>query len=353
MAPVHRGNARHLVGAGLPRKCRPFDSACSGRTDLAIDRWIVTACNGYLGGEVCRALAASRQVVGLARPGRDLGDLENLGVQCRTYEELPQILRPGDVLVHCAGKTGNSGPWEEFERTNVRFSEELYRRAAQGRASCFVYVSSVAAVGYRNRRGREVLDETDPPDLSDGEFYGRSKWAAERRLAGLSREDGMRLVILRPGLIYGRRPAGVPQTWLRRGWIVDPEERVPLVHVDSFLDSLTRVVESRGVRDTFFVVDAEQPTLNELNKLRIELGIIRYHPWRVGRLGFCVLYQVKDLLGRILGRRWPGQPGSWKATLHFHSRRSRYSTDALRKACGWQPALPLAEGLARQAEGRK
>ena len=309
-------------------------------------RWIVTGCNGYLGGQLCRGLHNDGQsVIGLSRPNRNVDSLKRLSVKCRVYEDLPGILKAGDVLVHCAGKTGNTGRWEDFEAVNVAWSVELFALAAKHRIDCFIYVSSVAALGYKNRPERETLDESDEPDLCEGELYGRSKLLAEQQLTKLAEKSDTRLIILRPGLIYGRRPLRRYQSWLRRGCVVDPEERVPLVHIDNFQDAVVKVARTPDTSGTFLVVDNEQPTRRELIDLQIRANILKRRPWRIGRAGFVLLHNSKSLLRRLIGRKVLIQPGYLKAALRFHCRRNLYSTKALRDATGWAPKISLVQGL--------
>src|SRR5680860_321096 len=179
-------------------------------------RYIITGANGYLGSEVCKELARQgEQVVALARPERQLDGLSNAAIACHTYDDLPSIFSKGDVVVHCAGKIGITGAWSDFESVNRDWSVSLFKQAAECGVSCFMYVSSVAALGYKNRREETVLDESAQPRLVKGELYGRSKWLAEQSLQRLTAQGPTRLIILRPGLIYGRRPLAKKQTWLR------------------------------------------------------------------------------------------------------------------------------------------
>ncbi|MCF6286014.1 MAG: NAD(P)-dependent oxidoreductase, partial [Candidatus Hydrogenedentes bacterium] len=238
-------------------------------------KWLVTGANGYLGGEVCRGLQKEDyDVCALARPGHTLDSLEKCGVTCHSYDALPGLMAEGDVFVHCAGKVCDTGLWDDYQQINVDWTLSLYEQAIQRGARCFVYVSSVAALGYSKRQSDIDLDESDEPLLTTGELYGRSKLLAEQALQQRSRTAQTRLVILRPGFIYGRRPLAPSQRWLRRGSIVDPNQRVPLVHVDNFLSALTRTGKDTNASGIFLFVDDEQPMLGELNALKLEYGIL-------------------------------------------------------------------------------
>lgn len=303
--------------------------------------WIITGANGYLGGELCKGLhRRGDRVIGLARAGRSLDLLKDTRISCHIYEDLPSIMSAGDIFVHCAGKVDTTGSWDEFVRINVDWTVSLFEQSARLGARCFIYVSSVAALGYRNRSRDAIIDETSCPDLVEGELYGRSKWLAEQALQERARSFSTRLVILRPGLIYGERPFASSQTWFNRGIIVDPNQRIPLVHIENFVGAVVSIASRPETEGVFFVVDDEQPTVSELNILKIRHGILRYHPWRIGRMGFWLLSATR----RICSRRTV-QKGHVAADYYFYTRRLRYSTEKLRTLVGWVPTINLNDSL--------
>jgi nucleoside-diphosphate-sugar epimerase len=249
------------------------------------------------------------------------------------------------VFVHCAGKVGNSGPWDEFVSVNRDWTESLFNRASECDVSCFIYVSSVAALGYKNRPGNKKLDESSSPVLVEGERYGRSKWLAEQVLQARAQDTSTRLVVLRPGLIYGRRPFGRSQTWLRRGFVVDPDQRIPLVHIDSFIEAVVRVSGHSEANGTFLVVDEEQPTLRDLNALKIQYDFLQFTPWRIGKVGFWLLWLLRSIVRLLRGRAGEVSIADAFAEYYFRTRRLRYSTRKLRSQAGWTPAVSLEEAL--------
>jgi UDP-glucose 4-epimerase len=309
-------------------------------------RWVVTGANGYLGERLCSGLRERRVFVGgVARVGQMPESLQNYGIASYDYEDIPSVLSRGDVLVHCAGLTGGRHKWEDFVHVNVDWPLKLFREAKKCQADCFVYISSIATLGYRNRLDGNRLNEFSDSRLRYAEFYGRSKLLAEQALQKCAINSATRLIILRPGLIYGRRPMAIVGSWFRRGITVDPGQRVPLVHIDSFLDAVIRVVGQRGLRGVFVVVDDEQPRLKELVDARMEVGLQRYKPWYIGRIGFWSLLGIRTVV-RWLRRDCSIVPRGYARTeFDLHVRRLNYDTEKLRSTTGWEPLVSLEEGL--------
>jgi nucleoside-diphosphate-sugar epimerase len=309
-------------------------------------RWIITGANGYLGGELSKSLhRMGKEVCALARAGRSLTSLESMGISCHTYEEFPVIISKGDVVIHCAGKTGTVGTWNEFASVNIDWSLSLFEQAVQNGASCFIYVSSVAAFGYRNRPGDEALNELSKPELVPGELYGRSKLLAEQALQKRACNSETRLIILRPGLIYGRRFFASSQAWLRRGISIDLHQRIPLVHIDNFLDAVIKVVEKSEVQGVYCLVDPDQPTLRRLNALKLQYGILKYQPWFIGKVGFRLLSLARVLVRILRGRSRMVPSGYSFAQYCFQTRQLTYSTQKLQTEAGWTPTVNLDSGL--------
>ncbi len=111
-------------------------------------------------------------------------------------------LRGVDAIIHTAGhahKLERSAE-SEYHRTNVEGTLNLARQAAEAGVRRLVFLSTIKVNGERTAPGRRFR-ESDPPAPEDA--YGRSKWEAERGLAGLARQTGLEIVILRPPLVYG------------------------------------------------------------------------------------------------------------------------------------------------------
>lgn len=312
-----------------------------------IQRWVITGANGYLGGQLCKGLCAKGDnVVGIARPGRSLKHLEACGVVCHTYEDLPAVLSNGDIFIHCAGKVGNLGSLDEFIMVNRDWSLALFDMAADHGVRCFVYMSSVAIFGYKNRVGNGILTEAFVSENVKGEFYGRSKLAAEQALNKRAQSKETGLLIFRPGLIYGHRSFAAKQTWLKRGIVIDSNQCIPLIHMDNLTEAVKAVAVNDKINGVYLAVDKEQPTIDELNNLKIRYGLLTYSPWHIGRIGFWGLWFCRVLFRLLRGRYDRGSLSSAVAEYYFHTRKLSYDTSKFKSDFGIEQKVSLEKGLA-------
>jgi UDP-glucose 4-epimerase len=114
-----------------------------------------------------------------------------------------------DTVLHLAAIAHQSASPEDYRHVNVDMAVDLARRALARGVKRFVFVSSVKAEHAESAASRGTASL--PLD------YARSKLCAERALQALVSGQAMRLVILRPALVYGGAPRG-HLAWLQR-WV--------------------------------------------------------------------------------------------------------------------------------------
>ncbi len=120
-----------------------------------------------------------------------------------TRSDLVPILEGADAVVHLAWLIQPGRDESTTYSVNVTGSERVFAAAAQAKVPALVYASSVGA--YSPGPKDRAVDESWPTDGIKTSFYSRHKAAVERLLDRF--EDGMRIVRLRPGLIFKREAA--------------------------------------------------------------------------------------------------------------------------------------------------
>ncbi|CAN5644796.1 NAD-dependent epimerase/dehydratase family protein [soil metagenome] len=176
-------------------------------------RYAITGATGFVGGVLARQLrAAGHEVVALVRdPGRATA-LTRAGVELVPGDlddsaALDRICAGADGLFHVAGwyKLGQRDP-SVGDRVNVEGTRNALAAAQRAGVAKVVHTSTVAVNGDTHGR---VYDETfrhTGAHLSD---YDRTK-AEAHAVAEQFATDGLPVVIVQPGLVYG--PGDTAQT---------------------------------------------------------------------------------------------------------------------------------------------
>ncbi len=170
-------------------------------------RVLVTGASGFLGSWVARELAASgHEIKMLARDPSRLGDRVPPGAcviqgDILSPRELATAASAADAIVHCAGMFSLSRRDRVgMHRANVEGTRNVLEAAA-ARGVRVVHTSSIATVGPT--REPQALDEGAPPRSLGFDYpYAQSKRQSEE-LALASREKGLDVVVLNPGILFG------------------------------------------------------------------------------------------------------------------------------------------------------
>jgi NADH dehydrogenase len=217
----------------------------------------VTGASGFIGGALCRMLAARGwEVRALVRsPERFVGPPGVRAARCQLPDSIDEAALAGTAaVVHCAYATRETD-LERARRVNEDGTRVLLESARQAGAR-MVFVSTVAAAA-------------DAPS-----YYARSKHALEQLF------DPAGDAIVRPGLVIGPGGHGLFQQLLdnmRRLRVVPlfGGGRQPLqtVHVDDLCEAIARVLE-RDLTGSYNVAEPDPPTLGAfLRTMATKLGI--------------------------------------------------------------------------------
>jgi UDP-glucose 4-epimerase len=170
-------------------------------------RIVVVGATGNVGVRVVEALGRRpevEQIVGVARrrPQLEMPKTRFEAADIR-HADLVSLFRGADAVVHLAWMIQPGHDESVTESTNVEGSRRLIQCVAEAGVPALVYASSVGT--YAPGRKTPVSEDW-PATGIESSFYSRHKAAVERELALRARDD-LRVVALRPGLIFQRGAA--------------------------------------------------------------------------------------------------------------------------------------------------
>lgn len=197
-------------------------------------KYIITGASGFVGKMIVRILAERGHTIVVI--GRSREKLEQLFPEhiVGTYDELTQIGRASDMLVHLATvNSGSTVPEAEALSVNVDLLVETVEKVKEAGVTRFINVSSIHAI--------------DPHNQS---IYARSKRAG---IAALKKIEGIEISTLYMPAIYGDSWAGklsvlnrVPAL-LRGPIFIGISSFKPTCSVDKLVDYLDQSTRGGGV----------------------------------------------------------------------------------------------------------
>ena len=306
-------------------------------------RVLVTGGAGFIGSHVVDVLLGRGDE---ARVLDDLssGSLENLRAHTsnpafrfirgdiRDIETVKLALEGVDALVHEAALISVPFSFENpnlVDDVNVRGTFALLKACSSMGVKRFVQASSCAVYGKQTKL--PIGEGAEPKPLSP---YARSKLEAERRCLAFHEREGLETVCLRYFNVYGPRQVGGEYGGVMVKFAERLRSNLPpiiygdgkqtrdFIHVDDVVSATLLALERGGVAgEVINVGSGEAVSINELCEIFLKLSgkthlTPTYEPPRVGEIG----HSQADL---------------WKA----------------KKLLGFEPRVPLEEGVKRQLEG--
>jgi nucleoside-diphosphate-sugar epimerase len=315
-------------------------------------RVVVVGASGNVGTSVLKALAANPEVesvLGLARrlPRLEVAKTEWAAADVTTAELTPHF-RGADAVVHLAWAIQPARDQATVRRINVDGSRRVFEATAAAGVPSLVYASSVGA--YSEGPKDRTVDESWPTNGIPTSFYARHKAEVERLLDDFeARHEAIRVVRLRPGLIFKREAASeirryfagpmLPSRLVRDRLIPIvpdiPRLRFQALHADDVANAYCLAVAS-DVRGAFNV--AAEPVLDP-RRLAELLGA------RLVKMSRAALRGATAATWRL--RLQPTPPGWIDMALAVPIMDTRRARDQLR----WRPARKSEDALMELLEG--
>lgn len=275
----------------------------------------VTGATGFLGSHVLSLLReAGHEVLALVRDPERTSDLAGAGVQLAVgditdRESMRTAMRGCQALIHMAA-------WYEvgiedaakMRRINVEGTRNVLSLMRELGLEKGVYTSSLAIFGDT---GGELMSEGYNPGPDHASVYDQTKWAAHYEVALPMIVDGLPLVIVQPGAIYG--PGDTSQSGeLIRDYL---RGKLPFMPVGlevcwSHIDDVARghlLALEKGRPGESYIIAGPCHSYEEMFSIAEEItGIrkpgLRVYPW--ASRGLAVLASILTGLGIQLPDRY-------------------------------------------------
>jgi UDP-glucose 4-epimerase len=261
-----------------------------------MSRYLVTGANGFVGRRLCRAITSrGDSCAKLVR--KSMGEVDTYSWDIE-LDELPKdSLSDVNTIVHLAGLAHDfldaRKIKERYWKINVDGSLKLAKAALGCGVDTFIYVSSVKADG-----------------VGEG-VYGQTKREAEVALLELTKDSSMKLVIVRPSLVYGPNVKGNLEKLMRAiqmGWfppLPETGNKRSMVHVDDLVDILLLVGSSDVDGKIITATDGTPYSARVIYKSLCQAqGITPWHwsvPYILFKFGMKLHPKIRYSLDKIFG----------------------------------------------------
>lgn len=322
---------------------------------------LITGASGFLGQYVvAAALRRGHEVHAIVRPASNPDRLSWLNhpnlklvrIDLRLKDQLFEAMSRVDTVIHlAAAKSGDY--YTQFSNT-VLPTENLLNAMKQASTKRLVAISTFSVFDYLHIGTRKILDETSPiesePKLRDE--YTQTKLIQEQLIRDFEQESQAQVVVLRPGIVYGREDLWHALLGMQIGnalLCITPRGRMPLTYVENCAEAIVLAAESEAaVGNTINIVDDDLPTrhhcIRQLEAASGEQRRVICVNWTVMTLAAQFAWWINT---RFLNSR-ARIPGILiPAKLHARFKPHRYSNDLAKSVLKWSPRYSYKQALER------
>lgn len=260
---------------------------------------LITGANGLVGKHIMRQLLLEgHQVFALARSPEKILEVPSSRVFRWTHTEIPPVesLRGIDAVVNLAGENIAGGRWTSRRKDLILSSRKIgTQNLVEGisklppaeRPRLFL---STSAIGYFGDTGQDAVDESSPV----GEGFLAKVCTEWEEAANLSEKLGLRLVIMRLGIVLAKEGGALP----KMGPVVlgNGRQWMSWVHIQDIVNFTLLALNDENIRGTYNLVSPHPVTNKDFIKT---LGQALKYPLTLPAPGLalkCVLGEMSEML---------------------------------------------------------
>tara|TARA_B100000686_G_C16798450_1_gene984181 strand:+ start:3231 stop:4127 length:897 start_codon:yes stop_codon:yes gene_type:complete len=264
---------------------------------------IVTGSSGFIGSRLCHFLdEKDYSVIKIARTEKEDHQVD-LICDFETDKLKDGAMVGVDTVFHLAGHAHDvSDPKRSIERyvkLNIDATKDLAIQASEEGVNTFIFVSSVKA-GFSSSK-----DEKLKEPLS---IYGKTKRKAELELIEFSKHTDMKLLIIRPSLVYGPNLKGnlfSMKKAINQGWFPPLpviKNKRSMVHVDDLVRAILLVHEKGVESEIYNITDGFNYSTTEIYETLCKILEKNPPKWRLPLFIFNMLSFIPGRINQTISK---------------------------------------------------
>ena len=180
---------------------------------------------------------------------------------------------------------------EEYYNINTNLAIECCEKCKKSGVKQFIFMSSMIVYG-----GKEYIDEKTIPSPSN--FYGNSKWIADRMVRDMA-SNNFHVAVLRPPMVYGRGSKGNYSLLSRLAKLTpifpDVENKRSMLYIENLCEFVA-LLSLSGEGGIYFPQNAEYSNTSKLVKT---IGNIAHSTVKLNRLLSLTVFLASHIPGKI------------------------------------------------------
>jgi nucleoside-diphosphate-sugar epimerase len=317
----------------------------------------VTGASGFTGSYLCKGLKEQGyKVTALVRKNSDKEHLESQGIQCvigdlADPESLKGKLQGIEIVFHIAAMYRTEGVSKSmFFKVNLEGTRALLDQSIAAGVKRFVHCSTVGVQG-------EIANPpaTEEAPYNPGDHYQDSKLEGEKLALSYFRDGKIDGVVVRPVGIYGPGDTRFLKLFrhIHKGnfkMIGKGKALYHLTYVEDLVAGIILAGEVPNASGQIYTIGGnEYMPLTDLVNL---LAQILEKPVSKLKIPLFPVY-VAAFMCEIICRPLGIEPPLYRRRLDFFTKDRAFDISKAKTQLGYQPKVPLKEGLARTAKWYK
>lgn len=324
---------------------------------------LVTGGCGFIGTAVANELAnLGHRVTAVDIQTLSLrNDVRYVELDISNSNQVLEVCKNIDSVIHCASvvQTSNVGRGRIWQ-VNFDGTKNILDACKTHKVSRLVHISSASVIydGIDIKNG----DENHPYAQNPGSVYVESKLTAEQAVGTLRQTSATRTCILRPHLVFGPDDRRFIPNILQRAKDGKLNRKIDVrsklsdfTYISNLVDAVVLAEEKLGSNPSvngqvYFITNGEPiPFFEFVEEFLAQLGyppIKRTVPYWLAYTGAALI----EMFNALRFQEPQPETGISRFAVKYQATDHYFCIDKARKELGWEPKIPLTEGIRLTAD---